>query len=84
MLKRSRPEVGINDVTRLLVGFAYPFSELHRIRDGCGQEHIADGIRKKNDCFLPDNASFLISHVVNFIKNNPSNLTHDLGPAVKH
>ena len=34
VLQWSRSEVGVDDVTRLLVRFTYPFRKLHRIWDG--------------------------------------------------
>jgi len=63
---------------------ADPFGKLHGIRDSGRKEDIADCMREKNDGLFPDDTSFFIPHIVYFVKDNPSDLTHDFRAAVKH
>lgn len=46
MLERSGTEIGVNDVTRLLVSFAYPFGKFHGVRDRGGQEDVVNFVRQ--------------------------------------
>ena len=39
---------------------------------------------EQDDGFLPNISSFLISHVMDFIKYNPADLSGDLGASVQH
>lgn len=57
MLKRRRPEVGVNNVTWLIVQLAYPFRELHRVGDGRGKENVADFVWQQDNGFLPHDTS---------------------------
>jgi hypothetical protein len=104
MLQRGRSEVGVNDMTRLIVEFCDPFCKLHTIGDGGGQENVTDRVRKKDNGLLPHNTSIydnacvslscvtaegitkrtLVSHIMNLVKDNPSNLSHDFGTSVQH
>ena len=40
--------------------------------------------RQKNDGFFPYNTTLLIAHVVNLIKHDPSDFTHELRSAIQH
>lgn len=84
VLQRCWPEVGVYDVTRLLMRFAYPLCELHRIRDGRGQEDVAHRVWQKDDGLLPDHTTFLVSHVVNLVEDDPRDFAHNLGASVEH
>jgi hypothetical protein len=57
MLQRSRSEIGVNNVARLVVELCDPFCELHAVGNGGRKENITNGVRKKNDSFLPYHTS---------------------------
>jgi hypothetical protein len=57
MLKRRRSEVGVNDVTWLIVQLANPFCKLHRVGNGCGKENVADFMWKQDNGLLPHDTS---------------------------
>ena len=41
-------------------------------------------MRKEDDSFFPNNTTFFVTHVVNLIEDNPSDLAHDLGTMIEH
>lgn len=61
---------------------AYPFGELHCIRNGGRKKHVANGVREENDGLFPDHPTLFITHVVNFVEYDPCDFTHDFGTTV--
>lgn len=82
MLKWGRSEIGVNDVTGLFVGFAYPFGELHSVWYCGGEEDISNGVRKEDDRLFPNNSTFFVAHVMDFIEYHPGDFSHDFGTSV--
>jgi hypothetical protein len=61
-----------------------PFTELHRVGYGGREKDIAHCMRKENDSFLPDDTTLFVTHIVNFIEDNPGDFSHDLWATVEH
>ena len=78
VLKRSWSEIGVYDVTGLVVDLGNPFGELESVGNGGRKEDVSDLVGKHNDGLLPDDTSRLVSHVVNLVEDNPSNFSHNL------
>jgi hypothetical protein len=57
VLKRSRTVIGVDDVAGLLVDRADPFGELHRVRDGSGEEDVANFVREEDNGFFPNDTT---------------------------
>lgn len=57
MLQRSGAEVGVDDVTWLLVRLADPLGELHGVGDGSGEENVSHAVRKQDQGLLPNDTS---------------------------
>ena len=77
-------EVSIHNMTRLGVDLGDPLSELQCVGDSCGKEDVVDFIGEENDCFFPDYSSFLISHVMDLVKNYPRDFAHDFRSSIQH
>jgi hypothetical protein len=106
MLKRRWSEIGIHNVTRLIVKLGDPLGELHTVGNGGRKEDVANGMGQQDDGFLPHDSSVcvdrslvlvslikvgswtreltLVTHVMDLIKDDPSNLSHDFRTSVKH
>lgn len=84
VLKRNWSVISVNDMTRLLLNTANPFSEFTSIRNGSRKENVSNILIEENHSFFPNNTSFLISHIMDFIKNNPSDFSSDFRTSIKH
>lgn len=106
MLKRRWSEIGIHNVTRLIVKLGDPLGELHTVGNGGRKEDVANGMGQQDDGFLPHDSSVcvdrslvlvslikvgswtreltLVTHVMDLIKDDPSNLSHNFRTSVKH
>ncbi|KAI6756802.1 hypothetical protein HG530_011400 [Fusarium avenaceum] len=84
VLKRRRSEIGVDDVTGLVMDLGNPLGKLESVGDGGGEKDISDLVGKHDNGLLPDDTSYLVSHVVNLVKHDPSNFSHDLGTSIQH
>ena len=84
VLKRSWSEIGVDNVTGLVVGFGDPFGKLHGVWNGSRQEDIPDLVGQQDNSLFPDDTSRLVAHVVDLIEHDPCNFAHNLRTAVKH
>jgi hypothetical protein len=57
MLKRRRSEIGIHNVTRLIVELGDPLGELHTVGNGGRKEDVANGMWQQDNGFLPHDSS---------------------------
>ena len=84
VFERNRSKISVDDIAWLLSKFRDPHSELSRITDRGAQEHIFDVWRQHNDGFFPNYTSFLVSHIMDFIKYHPFYLSNYLTSSVNH
>jgi hypothetical protein len=71
-------------LTNLLVQVGDPFRKLPGVGDGGRQENVVDIVRQQDDRLLPDNAPFLVSHVVDLVEDDPADFASDFRSAVEH
>jgi hypothetical protein len=57
VLKRRRSEVGVDDVTGLIVRLGNPFGELERIGNGGGEENVVNFMGEEDDSLFPDDST---------------------------
>ncbi len=62
----------------MLVQENHPLSKLTGVGDGGTEKDLTNTVGKKDYRFLPDDASFLLTHVVNLIEDDPTQFTRDL------
>lgn len=84
MLKGSGPEIGVDHVARLLVQMGHPFGELSRVRYGSRKEDKMDVVRQQDERLLPNDATFLVSHIVDLVEDHPAHFTHYFRTTVQH
>mmetsp|Transcript_12122 Transcript_12122/g.35429 ORF Transcript_12122/g.35429 Transcript_12122/m.35429 type:complete len:237 (+) Transcript_12122:1893-2603(+) len=84
MLQGHGTVVGIHDMTRLMMYAGDPIDELLGIGDCGGEEDEAYAVREEDNGFLPDYATFFVSHVVHLIEDHPSHLPHHLAAPIQH
>ncbi|RNA03704.1 hypothetical protein BpHYR1_004542 [Brachionus plicatilis] len=75
--------VCVDHVTRLSVQVGDPFGELARVWYRRRQEHIVHVVVQQNNCFFPDDAAFLVAHVVDFVEDDPGDLARYLRAATR-
>lgn len=84
MFQRHRSIVCIDNIAWLFPQLRYPGSKLARVAYRCRQEDVFNVSRQHDDSLLPDHPSLLVPHVVNLVKNDPLNFSHDLTASVYH
>ena len=84
MLKGRRAIVRVHEMARVAVRLDDPLGELLGVGDRRREEHVSHGVRKEVNRLFPDDAALEISHVMNLVEDDPTNLAHDLAAAVQH
>ena len=83
MFKGNRSMKSFHNINNSPFGPTDPISKLHIVRY-CGTEHNNTNMfRKHDDSFFPDNTSFLIINIMNFIKNNPLNIPDHFSTSIQ-
>ena len=75
MLERRGAIIRIDDMAGLLVEESNPLGKLSGVGYSSAEEDLMYTIRKEDNGLLPDHASLLLPHVVDLIKNNPTQLS---------
>lgn len=74
MLERRGTVVCVDHVARLLFDLGNPLDEFSGIGDGGWEEDKANVRIEEDDGFFPDHASFFVSHIMDFVENDPFDL----------
>lgn len=83
MLQRDRPVKRLHNVNDPSFGSANPICKVHIIWN-CGAQHDnSDVFRQHDNGLLPDNASLLIINVMDFVEDDPLNVSDHLCASVK-
>lgn len=85
VLQRCRSVVSVDAMARWLsMEIDDPFGELSGVGDGGGEKDLTDTVRQEDNRLLPHDTSFLLSHIVDFIKDNPTQLSGHLRTAISN
>ena len=84
MLKRHRALLSVLHVDFLLFDAADPLGELQVVGHRSGEHHDGDSIRELDDDLFPHRSTLLIIDVVNFVENDPLDVSNTRRIIVKH
>jgi hypothetical protein len=82
VLERNGPLVGGGDVDALALGAADPVGELDGVGGGGREEDHIDVVREHDDDLFPDHAPLTVIYIMNLVKDDPLDVSYEVGPAV--